>query len=192
MSAPLVLHLMRHGPPVAPGLMIGHHDAPVAPAGVAACVAQATRLDFAAIVASDLARAADCAQAVAAQRGLVVTRDARWRELAFGDWEGRAVAAIDPAAYAAFCDDPDAAPPPGGERFSDLRARVAAALEAITTPTLVVAHAGSIRTALSLLCGFDHRQVWAIDLPYASVVSLRLWREPSPVAQITRLSPCAD
>lgn len=191
MSAPLVLHLMRHGAPVEPGLMIGHRDAPVAPAGVAACVAQAAPLDFGALVASDLARAADCAQAVAAQRGLAVIRDARWRELAFGDWEGKAVAAIDPAAYAAFSDDPDASPPPGGERWSALRARVAAALEAITTPTLVVAHAGSIRAALSLLCGFDHRQVWAIDLSYASVVSLRLWREPTLVAQITRLSPCA-
>lgn len=189
MSAPLILHLMRHGAPEERGLMIGHHDAPASAAGIAACVAKARDLTVASIVTSDLARAAACAAAVSRITGIGVARDARWREIDFGAWDGQAAGAIDAAALAAFWDDPDANPPPGGESWSALRARVGAALATIAAPSLVIAHAGSIRAALSVLCGFDYRQCWAIDVPCAAVISLRIWREPTPVAQIIALRP---
>ncbi len=54
-------------------------------------------------------------------------------------------------------------------------------------PALVVCHAGAIRAALAVLCGFDVRQGWAVDLPYGAVLSLRVWPEGRS-GQITGLT----
>ena len=43
------------------------------------------------------------------------------------------------------------------------------------------------RAVLHLLCGFDIAQLWSFDLPYGSLLSLRVWPGPKTVAQITGL-----
>lgn len=187
MSVPVPLHLLRHGEPVLAGTMLGRTDCAATARGIADCAARAVGIEVEAIVCSDLIRSGACAQAVADATGLAVTRDPRWRELDFGAWDGLAASAIDPAALARFHDDPDANPPPGGERRSSLVARVAAAISGLDRATLVVTHGGAMRAALSVLCGFGVREGWAIDLPYASLLSLRVWREPAPFAQIVGL-----
>lgn len=181
------LHLMRHGAPQTPGRMLGHTDVPTTPEGLAACVQQVEDLPFAAVVASDLARCAQAAEAIAAPRGLTVTRDPRWRELDFGAWDGLSATEIDAPALAAFWNDPDANPPPGGERWSALTARIGAALCHLDGDTLVVTHGGAIRAALASLFGFGQQQVWAFDLPYACVLSLRVWPGAPRAAQIVGL-----
>lgn len=175
--APMLLHLMRHGEPVIAGRLLGHSDVPATPEGIAACRSAAASLtDVAAIVTSDLSRAAACAEAAAQAATLGVRVDARWRELDFGAWDGCAAADLPADALARFWDDPDVCPPPGGETRACLLARVAAAVADLDGETLVVTHAGTMRAALSVLCGFDSRQVWAFDLPYAAVLTLALWR----------------
>lgn len=183
----ILLHLLRHGAPETPGLLMGRTDGVPAEGGIATCVARAKGLVVERVVASDLRRAAEPAGAIAAARGLTVETDPRWRELDFGDWDGLAPAAIDREAMARFWDDPDLYPPPRGERWSGLVTRVAAALDAITVPTLVVTHGGAMRAALAHLCGFGHRHAWAIDLPYGALLSLRLWPGDPPAAQIVGL-----
>ncbi|WP_267378394.1 MULTISPECIES: histidine phosphatase family protein [unclassified Sphingomonas] len=184
MSAARTLHLMRHGAPVLAGRMLGITDSLATPEGIAACVARGAPLAFDRIVTSDRQRAQACAAAIGARHGVPVTIDPRWRELDFGAWDGLAPDAIDPMALAAFWQNPDAGPPPGGELWSTLVARVADALGALDGTTLVVAHGGSIRAAIGTLCGFDRRQLWAFDLPCAALLSLRLWPD---AAQITGL-----
>ena len=182
------IHLMRHGAPITPGLLLGHVDAPSTAGGIADCMAQTAALAFQTIVSSDLQRAGAAADAIGASRGIVAMRDPRWRELDFGAWDGLPPGAVDPAAIAAFWDDPDASPPPGGERWSALVARVGAALEALPAhDTLVVTHGGAIRAALAHLFGFGQRQIWAFDLPYAAVLSLRVWPGSQISAQIAGL-----
>lgn len=189
MTVARTLHLMRHGEPALAGRMLGRTNCPATPAGIAACAQAAGRIAaVTTVVASDLRRADACADAIAAPRAIPVRRDPRWRELDFGDWEGLSAAAIDAEALAAFWHDPDAAPPPSGERWSTLVARVAAALADLEDGTLVVTHAGAMRAALAALCGFDARQVWGFDLPYACVLSLRCWEGSPPAAQIVGLS----
>ena len=140
-------------------------------------------------MSSDLIRASACAAAIAQSKGQRTTTDRRWREIDFGAWDGLAPAVIDPAALALFWDDPDANVAPSGERWSSLTARVAAACAELSETTLVVTHGGAMRAALSVLCGFDQRQTWAIDLPYVAVLSLRIWPGPTPAAQIVGLWP---
>jgi alpha-ribazole phosphatase len=184
-----MLHLMRHGAPVREGLLLGRTDDPATEAGVAACVARAAGLKVAVIRSSDLKRAHACAAAVADPRGLDVVADPRWRELDFGAWDALRPGEIDAEAFARFQDDPDAAPPPGGESWSTLQGRVRDAVEAMPpVASLIVTHGGAIRAALALLCGFDRRQVWSFDLPYAALVSLRVWPGQVRTAQIVGLA----
>lgn len=189
MSA-FAFHLLRHGAPAVPGLLLGRTDAAPTAAGIAACVEQALDLGLEAVVASDLARSRLAGEAIAERLGLPLRIDPRWRELDFGDWDGRASAEIAPDALGRFWDDPDASPPPGGERWSSLVGRVGAAIgDCAPRPTLVVAHGGAMRAALHRLCGFGQRQLWAFDLPYGALLSLRVWPGEPTGAQIVGLYP---
>jgi alpha-ribazole phosphatase len=188
-TVPIDFHLMRHGEPALTGRLLGSTDCEVIPAGIAKCRAAAEAVPVRRVVSSDLRRAADCGKAIAAERNLSLQVDPRWRELDFGEWDGLFASAVAPDALARFWEDPDADPPPGGERWSSLVARVGEAIDAIDASALVVSHAGAIRAALVAACGFDRRQAWAFDLPYGSVLSLRLWRGAAPAAQITALRP---
>ena len=184
------LHLLRHGAPETPGLLMGRTDGVPTAAGIAACVAQAEDLGIEMLVASDLRRSRAAGEAIGEAAGLPLTIDPRWRELDFGDWDGKAASAIDRDALGRFWSDPDANPPPGGERWSALTGRVSAAIADLSpVPTLVVAHGGAMRAALHALCGFDLRQLWAFDLPYAALLSLRVWPGEPPGAQIAGLYP---
>ena len=185
-----VLHLLRHGEPEGAGRLIGATDALPTAAGLAACVEQAHDLGVEALIASDLSRTRLAGEAISAKTGVSLAVDTRWRELDFGQWDGLAPSEVDSAALARFWDDPDGCAPPGGERWSDLVRRVAAALHSLAArPTLVVTHGGAMRAALAVLCGFDVRHTWAIDLTYASLLSLRVWPGEKLTAQIVGLYP---
>ena len=182
------LHLLRHGAPATPGLLMGRTDGAPTHDGIAACVAQAGGIGIERLIASDLRRSREAGDAISAASGLPLAVDPRWRELDFGDWDGKAANMIDRDAIGRFWDDPDANPPPGGEGWSALVARIAAAIADLApVPTLVVTHGGAMRAALHILCGFDQRQLWAFDLPYAALLSLHVWPGEPPSAQIAGL-----
>ena len=170
-----IVHLLRHGPPIRPGLLLGHTDDPVQVPDCAEMTARIAPLRIRAVVASDLVRASAQARHFAARLGVPLTLDPRWRELCFGHWDGQAAEAIHEEELARFRDDPDACPPPQGERWSDLKARVGRALDALGPDTLVVTHAGAMRAATSVLTGLDHHSTWALDLPYRARLGLRIW-----------------
>lgn len=182
------LHLLRHGAPERPGLLTGRTDSAPTPEGIAACVEHVSDLPFEALIASDLSRSRLTAQAIGKAHAMPVLTDARWRELDFGEWDGLEASLIDPERIGQFWNDPDAFPPPGGERWSGLTSRVAVAIDDIPArDTLVVTHGGAMRAALSVLLGFDHLQLWAFDLPYGALLSLRVWPDAPRSAQIVGL-----
>ncbi|WP_380875443.1 hypothetical protein ACFB49_04650 [Sphingomonas sp. DBB INV C78] len=179
-----LLHLLRHGAPALPGRLMGRTDCPATAEGIAACIKQVEGLSFDRLISSDLVRCADAARAIGA-----ATIDPRWRELDFGEWDGVAASEVDAAAIGAFWDDPDANPPPGGERWSSLVERVGEAIrELAPVDTLVVTHGGAMRAALLDLCGFQQKDLWAFDLPYAALLTLKIWPGERPTAQIVGLS----
>lgn len=182
-----LLHLLRHGAPETPGLLLGHRDMASSEAAIVACAAGAEELEFHHLVTSDLRRARLVAERIGHARNLPVVADRRWRELDFGAWDGLAPSALAADELRRFHDDPDGFPPPGGERWAALLARVAAALAALpAADALVVTHGGAMRAALHLLCGFAPARTFAFDLPYASLLTFRVWPEG---AQIVRLRP---
>jgi len=184
------LHLLRHGEPEITGRMLGRTDCAATATGIAACVEQVSDLDVEVVISSDLARARSAAEAIGQTLGLTVAIDRRWRELDFGSWDGLSSAEIDGDALGRFWNDPDAHAPPGGEQWSTLVARVAEAIgELPPRPTLIVTHGGAMRAALAHLCGFEQRQLWAFELSYAALLSLRVWPGEPPSAQIAGLWP---
>jgi len=181
------LLLLRHGESEGAGRLLGHGDARPLDAGIEACLARASGLMVERVISSDLSRAREPAEAIASNLTVPHQCDARWRELDFGDWDGCDPADLPQAQVTAFWDDPTASPPPGGEDWPSICARVNAALGELGRPTLVVTHAGAIRAVLSCLFGWDHRQAWALALPYAALVSLTVWPGEPRSAQITGL-----
>ena len=185
-----ILHLLRHGAPHAPGLLMGRTDGPPTAEGIAACVGQVAERSFIRIISSDLERALQAAETIGGLRDVPVQTDPRWREIDFGDWDGLAASAIDPVAIGRFWNDPDGFPPPNGERWSSLTGRVSAAIETLPhEATLVVTHAGAMRAALACVLGFDQHQIWSFDLPYGALLSFRIWPGPTRSAQIVGLWP---
>lgn len=174
------IHLLRHGAPVRTERLLGWSDEPSTREGLDHCLRRAAGIGFERVETSPLLRALAAAELIAAERGFPVVADERWRELDFGAWTGLATEELNPLQLSRFYDDPDENAPPGGETWSALTARVSKALSQLQGETLVVTHAGPMRAALSLVCGLDLRQLWAFDLPYGALVSLRFWDPYEP------------
>jgi broad specificity phosphatase PhoE len=134
-QGPTSLILWRHGITEwnAGDRVQGQMDVPLSARGREQAVVAAQRLAAlrpAAIVASDLRRAADTAAALAALTNLPVRLDPRLRERNFGDWQGLTIAEIAeryPTEYARWrAGDPDLGC--GVESIDDMAKRVGAAL----------------------------------------------------------------
>lgn len=93
-----------------------------------------------------------CLQTAAALGfGAPSTNPGLW-EQDYGDWEGQRYEDLPDLGR---LDPPDLAVhrPEGGESFNDMAARVLPELRALRDDTLIVAHAGTVRAALSLVVG---------------------------------------
>jgi alpha-ribazole phosphatase len=193
------IDFVRHGATGHDGVMLGRSDWPATAEGNELVRRQTALLKWSAVVTSPLRRSREPAESIAAACGVTPTTDADWRELDFGHWDGRSRAAITAKAegaraLAAFYDDPAANPPPGGETWDRLAARVGSALQRaceLPEPVLVVTHAGPIRAAIAQACGLPDTALWAFRIAYATRVRLdigrdeqgRLWGEIVEIVQ---------
>lgn len=107
-------------------------------------------------------------------------------EIDLGEWEGKSVREIRerfPEAYEARGHALGTYHPPGGESFLEVGIRFRKTIEACLPDMdeseilLIVAHAGVIRSYLSLLMGRNLDHLMDIPLPYASVTELQLSRK---------------
>jgi probable phosphoglycerate mutase len=132
---------------------------------------------IASLWSSDLIRASETAEIVAARLGLDVRLDPRLREANRGRWEGRLfrdVAREEPELFAGWMKAGDRWRFPEGESLAEQQQRVLACVEEIRgtgqLPALAVCHGGSIRV---MLCLTDPRGLAAFhtfELPNATVV----------------------
>jgi len=149
--------LLRHGqtPMSVQKRYAGRSDAPLTGVGVQQAAAAAKRLasaDLGVIVTSPLVRAVQTAQEVATVTGAAVVTDDGFRETDFGAWEGLTFAEVRerwPAELATWLADPEVAPP-GGESFTDVSARITAALHRVLADragqtVLIVSHVTPIK-----------------------------------------------
>jgi broad specificity phosphatase PhoE len=161
------LLLVRHGETDwnREGRWQGGSDTPLNDAGreQARAVAEQLDGDIDAVYSSDLARARETAEIMAAKLGLEVTLDPRLRERGFGAWEGLTTAEIE-ARFAESHRRWRAGEGPGAddaEDFADFSARVSDFLADVLRrhpgeQVLVVSHGGSIRVVHALATGLDY------------------------------------
>jgi probable phosphoglycerate mutase len=113
-----------------------------------------------AFVASPLGRARSTMELVRATLRLPpddYAVDDRLREIGYGDWEGWTLAqmqASDPEVFARRQADKWTVPPPGGESYASVQARVSDWYNQLTTDTVTVAHGGTAR-ALMVVLGIE-------------------------------------
>jgi ribonuclease H / adenosylcobalamin/alpha-ribazole phosphatase len=158
---PTVTLLLRHGqtPMSVQKRYAGRSDVPLTDVGVDQAIAAAKRLASAGIgviVSSPLQRATRTAQEVAEVTGAPVVIDEGFRETDFGAWEGLTFAEVRqrwPAEMTAWLTDP-AVPPPGGESFAEVSARVTEARDRVLAAhprqtILIVSHVTPIKTLVA-------------------------------------------
>jgi probable phosphoglycerate mutase len=83
--------------------------------------------------------------------------DDRLREIAYGHWEGstlQQMQALDPDVFAARQSDKWTVPPPGGETYASVQARMNDWYQELTADTVAVAHGGTAR-ALMVALGIE-------------------------------------
>jgi alpha-ribazole phosphatase len=135
---------------------------------------------LAAIYTSDLIRANTTAQAIASPHQLQPQPDARWREIAFGEWEGHTyteVQAAWPHVLAEWQNAPLHCAPPQGETLTQLAHRVSAALLDLQRnhreqTIAVVAHGGPLQVLICLALGLPATQHWQFNLAVGSLSEL--------------------
>lgn len=131
----------------------------------------------AAVYSSDLQRAWQTASAIAGRHGLEVQADTGLRERAFGDFEGRSFAELEPL-YPEWCmrwrrRDPEFAPP-GGEALRDFAARCqqTALRIAANHPgelVVLVAHGGVLDALYRAATGQDLQAPRSFELRNAAI-----------------------
>jgi broad specificity phosphatase PhoE len=153
------LLLARHGQTAdnANGLILGRRDPPLSELGeqqAGRLAVQAKARGVVAIWCSPLLRARQTASVIGAAVGVTPEVIDDLIESARGEWEGKPVTVLaqdEPELFAAFeAGDPEFAFP-GGESIRSQVARTRRALAQVAAgpqPSLVVAHAGTIRAAL--------------------------------------------
>jgi len=177
------IDFVRHGETGAVDALHGRTDLPLSEAGRVAVRRMTGGLAWTAIVTSPLMRARETAAILAAASRLSPEVDDAWREIDFGEWDGkpRRDLASDPR-LAAFYADPDGHPPPGGEPMGDVRARITAALRHLSARQdgriAVVTHGGAIRMALSILLAIPLARLWAIRIAFATRIRVEMGHDP--------------
>lgn len=121
------------------------------------------------LVSSDLARAADTADALASRTGLRVEHDSRLREIHVGVWQGlphTEVVARYPEVVAALDRGEDAVRGEHGERVADVQVRVRAVFEELVGRLgpeecgVVATHGMASRALVADVVGLTYRQAW--------------------------------
>lgn len=184
-----MLYLVRHGQTAtnAAGLIQGQSDPELTALGreQAAALASALPLDgAAAIVCSPLRRARQTAEAFVPE-GADVTVDERWIEMAYGEYEGCAVADVRPTLWERWSVDPNWSPP-GGESHASVARRVAEACDELSAlaahqDVIVVTHVNPIKMAVAWALGAEPRIALRTFVQLASVTSIAISPAGHPV-----------
>jgi broad specificity phosphatase PhoE/CTP:molybdopterin cytidylyltransferase MocA len=187
------LFLIRHGETErhAEPIFLGQTDVPLSDAGRAQAADAARRLIArgirpARIYASDLLRAAETAEIIAAALRAAdgpspaVTRDARLREMHLGGWDGRFIREMKesfPEEYArrgarilTWKRGHD------GENFYDLRYRVEKWLAETLLDArslVIVTHSGVIKVIRAAFSDMTPEAAWSLKVPRGAVIELR-------------------
>jgi len=182
------LYLIRHGETDwnARRLLQGRRDIPLNEVGQGQAVVSGNCLkwllpanasvDF---IASPLTRTRQTMEIIRRQLGLVAAdyrTDDRLMEINFGEWEGmdwQQIAERQPERFEARQLDPLNFIPKDGENYPHVFERVGSLLNSLQRDTVLVAHAGVLRSCLALLTEVPDAEVPLLEIPQDQVLVIR-------------------
>ncbi len=201
---PTTVILLRHGVTAFTQRKLfsgsGGEDPPLVDEGVdqarraAAWIAERGGAD--AIVASPLVRTQQTAAQVAERLGLPVELDEGFAETSFGDWDGFSFGDIMkkwPAELDAWLKS-TATPPPGGESFDVVAARVEAARDRLVKKyqgrtVVVTSHVTPIKLLVRLALDADMKVIHRMELAPASITTISWWPDGTPSLRNFSVTP---
>lgn len=135
------------------------------------------------IVSSPLRRCADFSEMLAIQYSVPIQKDDYFKEIYFGDWDGKNIDATtqsNPEAVANFWRNPEEFPPPNGETLLEFQDRVIPAWHQLlqqekNKSILCVSHGGVIRLILAEALGIPRENILRLDIPYASLSRIQIF-----------------
>ncbi|MEZ5523682.1 MAG: histidine phosphatase family protein [Pseudomonadales bacterium] len=143
------------------------------------------------IISSPLQRCRRFAEAKGQALSIPVDCHEGFREMDFGEWEGRPIEEVhrdDAEAVTRFYQDPATVAPPGGESMEMVQGRLLNAWQQVLTQhkgehLLLVQHGGTIRILLADLLGMPLAAVTRLEIHYASLSRVQIYEtdaEPFP------------
>jgi len=197
------IFLIRHGQSTGNGrgCLVGWTDHPLEDVGrdqATAVGARLAPLGPMPVACSDLQRARETAEIIAAHWQGAVQPDARWREICCGDYEDRPWAefSANTALASLFDVDPLGTCVPGGESVLTMQARVLAAFtDVLANPAprvAIVAHDGPIRAVLAHCLQIPASRFWAITTHHGGITTLRYAQEWVSVLCVNDTSHLAE
>ena len=177
-----VIELLRHGEPVGGSRYRGQVDDPLSERGWQQ-MWQAVEggSGWQRIVTSPLLRCREFALQLVERLDVPVHDEARFREVGFGEWEGRTRSELEqaqPGQVERFYRDPVAHRPPGAEPLDAFVTRVGLAFNELLgrhegETVLVVAHAGVIRAILAHVLDIPPASMYRIHVANAGISRVR-------------------
>lgn len=130
------------------------------------------------LYSSDLIRANSTAEIIGKNHGVTPVVLPAFRELFFGDWEGKTYAELaktHQTELVRWFSDPFSHGPPGGETVNQLKQRVWTDLEKVAAAhnskdtVILISHSGPIRTIIHRCLGLKLEKFWDIPVDNASI-----------------------
>lgn len=178
------IDLIRHGEPIGGARFRGHTDDPLSETGWAQMrAAVQDENPWQVVVSSPLLRCAEFAAELAARAGVPLETEARFKEIGFGEWEGRTSEELmqsAPDQLDLFWRDPARHTPPGGESLETFAARVTASwIDTLARHAgkkiLLVAHGGVNRVILCNVLQIPLQNMFRLQVPFAGMSRVRIF-----------------
>ncbi len=141
------------------------------------------------IISSPLVRCRAFADEQAQRFAIPVEEDERWREVDFGEWDGKLIEDLqrsDGENLRRYFVSPTSFTPPGGEAFAKVYDRISEAwLDTVQRyqhqHLLIVMHSLSIRLLLAHVLGTPLDSAARVDVPYASLTRFHVYHHGEKV-----------
>ena len=189
MPGTTTIDLLRHGEPVGGRRYRGQVDDPLSERGWQQMWhAVSADSPWQTIISSPLLRCREFAEALSQRLALPLSVDDRLKEVGFGEWEGQTGDMLrqqDDQILNRFYHDPVTHRPKGAEPLESFSQRVDQALQTAVARhqgghILVVAHAGVIRSAISLTLGLPIGNMYRLSIGNASLSRIEVGADRPP------------